>query len=122
MHARLWMRLTKNYPPLKLYAKVTQGCKPFQKGKGKPPQSSEVVKTKPFVSYEKQGENWRPLLAGKLMNRYRITWNHNYWIKFGEWIAEPRLSANYDAREKIIVRQTGDSLCWRRFSACLDGD
>jgi len=110
VHARLWKRLTEKYPPLKLSAKVTQGCKPFQKGKGKPPQTREVVNEKPFVSHEKQSEDWRPLLAGKLMNRYRITWNHNYWIKFGEWLAEPRLSANYDAKEKIVVRQTGDSL------------
>jgi len=110
MHASLWKHLIEKYPPLQLSAKVTQGCKPFQKGKGKPPQSRDVVNAKPFVSHEKQSKDWRPLLAGKLMNRYRITWNQNYWIKFGEWLAEPRLSANYDAKEKIVIRQTGDSL------------
>ena len=26
------------------------------------------------------------------------------------WLAEPRPSANYDATEKIVIRQTGDSL------------
>jgi hypothetical protein len=36
-------------------------------------------------------------------------WNNNYWIKFGDWLAEPRYSASYD-EEKIIIRQTGDSL------------
>ncbi len=117
MRARLWKRLTEKYSSLQLSAKVTQGCKPFQKGKGKPPQTREVVNTKPFVSHEKQSEDWRPLLAEKLMNRYRITWNQNYWIKFGEWLAEPRLSANYDAQEKIVIRQTGDSLV-----ATLDRD
>jgi hypothetical protein len=32
------------------------------------------------------------------------------WIHFGEWLAEPRESARYDATQKIVVRQTGDSL------------
>ena len=106
----LCYRIMKGYPSIRIFAKVTQGCKPFQEGKGKPPQTSEVVKKKPFVSEENQGKDWRPLLAGKLMGRYCIKWNENYWIKFGAWLAEPRYSANYDATEKIIIRQTGDSL------------
>ena len=31
-------------------------------------------------------------------------------ISFGDWLAEPQYSADYDATEKIIIRQTGDSL------------
>ena len=44
------------------------------------------------------------------MNRYQINWEGNYWIKFGDWLAEPRYTANYDAPEKIIIRQTSDHL------------
>ena len=44
------------------------------------------------------------------MNRYQINWDNNYFIKFGDWLAEPRYSAEYDASEKIVIRQTGDSL------------
>ena len=44
------------------------------------------------------------------MNRFVILWNENYWIKFGDWLAEPRYSASYDCNEKLIIRQTGDSL------------
>ena len=44
-----------------------------------------------------------------MINKYQIFWNNNYWIKFGDWLAEPRYSASYD-KEKIIIRQTGDSL------------
>jgi hypothetical protein len=32
------------------------------------------------------------------------------WINFGAWLAEPRESAQYDAAQKIVIRQTGDSL------------
>ena len=44
------------------------------------------------------------------MGRYKNLWNENYWISLGDWLAEPRYSANYDAPEKIVIRQTGDSL------------
>jgi len=51
-----------------------------------------------------------PLLRGSLIKRYRILWKQNYWISFGDWLAEPRYSARYDAAKKIVIRQTGDSL------------
>jgi predicted RNA methylase len=103
------------FPLLDLLCKITQGTKPFQIGKGKPPQSKKIVKEKPFVSETKIEQSFRPLLRGSLMNRYQINWNKNYFIKFGDWLAEPRYSADYDAKEKIIVRQTGD-----RLNATLD--
>jgi hypothetical protein len=90
--------------------KITQGTKPFQTGKGKPPQTKEIVAQKPFVADAKIDGTFRPLLRGSLMQRYRILWNDNYYISFGDWLAEPRYSAGYDAPEKLVVRQTGDSL------------
>jgi hypothetical protein len=89
---------------------TTQGTKPFQVGKGKPPQTRETVDLKNFVSTEKRNDTFRPLLRGSLINKYKILWNNDYWISFGEWLAEPRHSASYEAPEKIIIRQTGDSL------------
>jgi adenine-specific DNA-methyltransferase len=91
-------------------AKITQGAKPFQTGKGKPKQTKEIVKAKPFVAEEPKDETFRPLLRGSLIQRYRILWDHNYYISFGDWLAEPRYSANFDAPSKIVIRQTGDSL------------
>lgn len=97
------------FPCLDSYCKITQGTKPFQVGKGVPKQTKEDVTQKKYVS-DTLKEGFRPLLRGSLMNRYSIIWNNNYWIKYGIWLAEPRPSANYDAPEKIIIRQTGDSL------------
>ncbi|MFZ3207443.1 MAG: TaqI-like C-terminal specificity domain-containing protein [Geobacteraceae bacterium] len=96
---------------------TTQGAKPFQVGKGKPPQTRETVDLKEFVSTEKRNETYRPLLRGSLINKFIILWDDNYWISFGDWLAEPRYSASYDASEKIVIRQTGDSLI-----ATLDTD
>jgi len=86
---------------------ITQGAKPFQVGKGKPPQTREIVNKKPYVSEIPHNNTFRPLLRGSLIQRYEILWNNNYWISFGDWLAEPRYSANYDAPSKVVIRQTG---------------
>ena len=90
--------------------KTTQGTKPFQTGKGKPKQTREIVKTKPFVKEIAIDDTFRPLLRGSLIGRYQNKWSNNYFIQFGDWLAEPRYSANFDAPQKIVIRQTGDSL------------
>ena len=92
------------------YFKITPGCKPYQRGKGRPKQTADTVKDKPFTSTEQLDSSFRPLLRGKLIKKFEILWSEDLWIQFGEWLAEPRLSAEYDAPQKIVVRQTGDSL------------
>lgn len=90
---------------------IYNGVKPFEKGKGAPPQTEKTMKEKPYVKEGvKPGEDWSPLLRGSLMNKYVSYWNNNYWILYGEWLAAPRKKEIFDAKEKIIIRQTGDSL------------
>jgi type I restriction-modification system DNA methylase subunit len=101
---------TSKLPILDSICKITQGTKPFQVGKGIPKQTRQIVEEKPFVSEKKIDDSFRPLLRGSLMNRYQINWEDNYWIKFGDWLAEPRYTASYDAPEKIVIRQTSDHL------------
>ncbi|WP_375560580.1 Eco57I restriction-modification methylase domain-containing protein [Bernardetia sp. OM2101] len=91
-------------------ANITLGTKPFQKGKGKPKQTASIVKNKPFVKTSQIDNTFVPLLRGSLINRYITLWKENYYISFGDWLAEPRYSANYDAEKKIVIRQTGSSL------------
>ncbi|MFA6961075.1 MAG: N-6 DNA methylase [Opitutaceae bacterium] len=102
-------------PKLDTWFLITQGAKPFQVGKGKPKQTRAIVDEKPFVSEICRDKTFRPLLRGSLIHRYRTLWKNDYWISLGDWLAEPRYSANYDAPEKIVIRQTGDS-----FVATLD--
>ncbi|HEJ2016902.1 TPA: N-6 DNA methylase, partial [Pseudomonas aeruginosa] len=97
-------------PTLEKFFVITPGCKPYQVGKGIPKQTREIVSEKPFTSDIQESEEFRPLLRGRLINKYEILWNQNLWIKFGGWLAEPRLTASYDSPEKIVIRQTGDSL------------
>ena len=93
------------------YYTIYNGVKPFEKGKGTPPQTEITMKEKPFVwEGVKPGKEWLPLLRGSLMNRYVSLWDNNYWILYGEWLAAPRNPSIFEAKEKVIVRQTGDSI------------
>ncbi len=97
--------------PLSTICKVYNGVKPFEKGKGTPPQTEQIMKEKPFV---KEGvipdKTFSPLLRGSLIHRYKNLWNQDYWIKYGPWLAAPRNPAIFTSPFKIVVRQTGDSI------------
>jgi hypothetical protein len=107
----LFERIVRESRPLANYGIVYNGVKPFEKGKGTPPQSERVAKEKPFVfEGEQPAADWSPLLRGSLIHRYINRWDNNYWIQYGPWLAAPRDPAIFEVSEKIAIRQTGDSL------------
>ena len=89
---------------------IKNGVKPYEKGKGKPPQTATTMKEKPFTSEIKIDESFSPLIGGSSFHRYKLLWNNDYWIKYGEWLAAPRDKEIFSAPEKLIFRQTGDSI------------
>jgi len=103
--------IVKECNKLKDYCNVYNGVKPFEKGKGTPPQSEKTMKEKPYVfEGKKPNSEWSPLLRGSLIHRYVNKWNNDYWIKYGKWLAAPRDPTIFAAPEKLVIRQTGDSL------------
>jgi hypothetical protein len=97
--------------PLSEFCKVYNGAKPFEVGKGKPPQTEKIQKEKTFVFKGAEPDGtWSPLLRGSLIQRYVNLWDNNYWIQYGPWLAAPRNPAIFDEPLKIMVRQTGDSI------------
>ncbi|HRP90341.1 MAG TPA: N-6 DNA methylase, partial [Edaphocola sp.] len=96
---------------IKEISSVYNGVKPFEKGKGTPAQTSEIMQIKPYVvenqTKPKNGKNWLPLLRGSLMNRYTNLWNNNYWIDYGEWLAAPRDPRVFEAKEKLLFVKLG---------------
>lgn len=108
----LFAKIAEASMPLTAFCTVFNGVKPFEKGKGTPPQTAETMRDKPFVKEgSKPDESWTPLLRGSLIHRYRILWDNDYWIQYGSWLAAPRdASIFFDVPEKIMVRQTGDSI------------
>lgn len=89
---------------------VMTGAKPYQVGKGTPPQTKETVGTKPFTGYEKKDDSWLPYMRGRMIDRYTNKWKGNKeYIKYGEWLAEARSEKIFRGK-KLFIRQTGDSL------------
>jgi type I restriction-modification system DNA methylase subunit len=113
-HAQaLFRKMSVASKPLKHIAEVYNGVKPFEKGKGTPPQTAETMRDKPFVAEDcprPPGRNWMPLLRGSLIHRYVTYWNNDSWIQYGPWLAAPRDPSVFEAPEKLFVRQTGDSI------------
>lgn len=87
---------------------VYNGAKPYEIGKGNPPQTKEIQKGKIYNGYTKVDDTWIPYMRGKRIKRFTTMWNGEY-IKYGENLAAPR-SEDIFFREKIFVRQTGDSI------------
>ena len=104
-------RIFSEFSTLASFFNVFNGVKPFEVGKGNPPQSKAIVKDKRFVKEgSKPDSNWSPLLRGSLITKYKNKWNNDYWILYGEWLAAPRNPQIFREPKKIMVRQTGDSL------------
>jgi len=110
---KLFEKIKRKSVPIQEISVVFNGVKPFEKGKGNPPQTSKIMQEKPFVVEGKKkpkGKYWLPLLRGSLINRYVNFWDNNSWIQYGEWLAAPRNPEIFKVKEKIAVRQTSDSI------------
>ncbi len=96
--------------PLENLCAINVGIKPYQVGKGNPAQTRETVDTRPYDADSKLDSSYRLYLRGSDIQRYTISPIKLRYLKYGPWLAEPRPAANFDAPEKIVMRQTGDSL------------
>lgn len=105
---RIINRISNISQPLSNLCNISVGIKPYQKGKGKPPQTSRNVEERNFDSNYKKDATYKRYLRGRDINRYLIKPLEERWISYGDWLAEPRYNAGFDAEEKLLIRQTGD--------------
>lgn len=89
---------------------VVVGIKAYQKGKGFPKQTESIVKEKIFNSTLKKDDSFIQCVIGKDFHRYRFLEEPALYLSYGKWLAEPRENAPFFDNEKIILRQTADSL------------
>ena len=92
------------------YVEISVGIKAYQIGKGVPKQTAETVKLKPFTSNKKVDETYINCVNGKDFYRYIYLFEPEMWLSYGTWLAEPRESVPFCSEQKIILRQTSDSL------------
>ena len=99
-----------NSTPLVDITKIIVGVKAYQTGKGVPKQTKDIVKEKIFTSNHKIDDTYIECIVGKDFHRYQFTQKPQMYLSYGKWLAEPRNSAPFFDDEKIILRQTSDSL------------
>jgi len=96
--------------PLGTITNITAGIKPYQVGKGIPKQTREIVTIKNFTSDHKINDTYINCIVGSDFQRYRLLREPTMFLSYGSWLAEPRENAPFFDEQKIILRQTSDSL------------
>lgn len=86
------------------YAEMFYGIKCYQVGKGRPPQTKEIMTEKPFTSDKRKNKAFLPCYDGKHIGRYELLWNENNWLNYGDWLAEPRNPKKFEG-EKLLIRK-----------------
>lgn len=89
---------------------VIVGVKAYQQGKGEPKQTKQVVEEKRFTATSKIDSTYIKCVNGRDFHRYIFLSEPSMYLSYGKWLAEPRESAPFFEDEKIILRQTSDSL------------
>ncbi len=101
-------KVDQQFGTLGTIAEMYSGIKCYELGKGIPAQTEEMRDSKPYTSIEKKESRWQPFLEGKHIDRYKLLWNYNSWINYGEWLAAPRNKQNFEG-EKILIRKIVNS-------------
>jgi len=83
---------------------VIWGIKIYEKGKGTPPQNGEESKYKNFHSTSKLSATHKPLIGGREIYPYRLSWKGGF-VNYGPWIAAPRQPIWFEANPRIVVRE-----------------
>ncbi len=106
----LFKRISDEHLRLGDLATIICGLTPYRKGKGKPPQSQHTVKNRVFDADLKKDITYRQYIMGRDFHRYTWQLQKERWIRYGDWLAEPRYKAPFDDSVKIVIRQTADSI------------
>lgn len=88
---------------LKTIATVKTGLKAYEKGKGTPEQTEEMIDSRIYHSRSKR-EGSFPYLSGEDVQRYHIGWRDNEYLQYGKNLAAPRTFEIFST-PRILVRQ-----------------
>ncbi|MBE9145071.1 N-6 DNA methylase [Planktothrix mougeotii LEGE 06226] len=98
-------------------ATISYGLKAYQKGKGNPPQTKEIMESKPFTASVKMDETFSPFFEGQSISRYSLNWNNDNWIKWGKWLAEPRSQELFKNQRLLFRKVVGNNLFGHFYNA-----
>jgi len=85
-HAGLLQRIEQRSLPLETLSVTGRGIGAYHHSK----HSKEVIDNRAFHADHKKDETYRPELGGENIGRYKVRWDGERWISYGEWLSEPR--------------------------------
>jgi len=100
----------------------TTGPKPYQVGKGNPPQTKKTLEIKPFTSISKLNDSFRVMLRGSDIDRYSYPEKNDEWLSYGEWLAEIRNPLLFTQPRLLIQSIRNPKLKRRIIATYLDND
>ena len=101
---------------------VTTGPKPYQVGKGIPPQNKDTLISKPFTATHKKNKTFRPMLRGMDISRFSWPSKSDEWLSYGEWLAEVRDPKIFQ-RPRLLIQSIRNPRLERRVVGTFtDGD
>lgn len=96
--------------PLRNVSEICNGLKPYEVGKGTPPQTKKDVENRIYDAIYKKNESYKPFLRGEDFHRYNLNPIESRWLNYGECLAAPRPTTPFFAPKKITIRQTADKI------------
>ncbi len=95
------------------YFSFKQGMKPYEEGKGTPPQTREMMEDKIYHSFKKLDDSYLPLLGSRHIHRYLLQ-KFDEYIKYGKNLAAPRNFGIFNGERilinRILARDTIDGV------------
>ncbi|MEX0905359.1 MAG: N-6 DNA methylase [Balneolaceae bacterium] len=99
-HPKLYLKGEKK---LKDFFDFKKGMQPYEKGKGNPPQTREMMNEKIYHSEVKRDASFLPLLKARNVQRYLIRGTSGY-IKYGKNLAAPRKKELFQGKRILLNR------------------
>ncbi len=97
----LLRKITDAGSPLETWCEFCLGLTPYDKARG---HSASDIKNRVFHSKVASGKEWKPLLEGADVSRFRVEWGGNEYIRYGPWLGAPR-EQRFFKEPRILVRQ-----------------
>jgi TaqI-like C-terminal specificity domain len=105
---------------LAFFGDIKVGLGAYGLGKGKPPQTKEMMQSRIYHSRCKEGIDWYPYIEGSDVCRYYLGWSGEY-LKHGDHLREPRRNWDLFSTKRILVRQIPNKLPYC-IHACYTSD
>jgi type I restriction-modification system DNA methylase subunit len=119
---RLQSRLREAGHTVEQFFTVGAGVKPYEKGKGAPPQTAQMLEERTYTAGHKKNRTYRRLVRGSDIGRYAVSDRQDEYISYGPWLAAPRDPALFVGKRLLFQSIRNPKLPRRLVGTLMDDD